>query len=171
MKDFIRTVWEGSPPTVDPLDCCFAVHVVEKAYEFGKQQASIRSGVRSILPDRGPIQYKGSVQHGRHPALSAESGRTGLRARGAAEFKGFTKNLLFVFTDTNEDWLICFADGQATSPAKETLDKPDITVTTTTEILAGVMDKKLNPMTAYMQRKIQTKAAMEDLMKLQKLML
>jgi putative sterol carrier protein len=85
--------------------------------------------------------------------------------------KGFTKNLLFKFTDTNEDWLIRFVDGQATSPVKETLDKPDITVTTTTEILAGVMDKKLNPMTAYMQRKIQTKAAMEDLMKLQKLML
>jgi predicted dehydrogenase len=33
VKDFIRTVWEGSPPTVDPLDCCYAVHVVEKAYE------------------------------------------------------------------------------------------------------------------------------------------
>lgn len=88
-----------------------------------------------------------------------------------ASLKGFTKNMLFKFTDTNEDWLVRFVEGQEPSLARETLDKPDITVTTTTEILAGVMDKKINPMTAYMQRKIQTKGSMEDLLKLQKLML
>jgi putative sterol carrier protein len=85
--------------------------------------------------------------------------------------KGFTKTLLFKFTDTSEDWLVRFIDGKEASFSKETLDKPDITVTTTSDILAGVMDKKINGMTAYMQRKIQTKGSMEDLMKLQKLML
>jgi putative sterol carrier protein len=88
-----------------------------------------------------------------------------------ASLKSFTKNMLFKFTDTNEDWVIRFVEGPAATLAKETLEKPDITVITTTEILASVMDKKLNPMTAYMQRKIQAKGAMEDLMKLQKLML
>jgi putative sterol carrier protein len=88
-----------------------------------------------------------------------------------ASLKGFSKTLLFKFSDTNEDWLVRFVEGREATLARETLDKPDITVTTTTDVLAGVMDKKLNPMTAYMQRKIQTKGAMEDLMKLQKLML
>jgi putative sterol carrier protein len=41
----------------------------------------------------------------------------------------------------------------------------------TSDVLAGIMDKKINGTTAYMQRKIQVKGAMEDLMKLQKIMM
>jgi putative sterol carrier protein len=85
--------------------------------------------------------------------------------------KGFTKTLLFKFTDSDQDWLVRFVDGREGSYARETTDQPDITVITSSEILAGVMDKKINGMTAYMQRKIQTKGAMEDLIKLQKLIL
>lgn len=85
--------------------------------------------------------------------------------------KGFTKALLFRFTDTNEDWLIRAVDGKEATLTKETLANPDVTVTTTTEVLAGVMDRKVNAMTAYMQRKIQTKGAMEDLVRMQKLLL
>lgn len=85
--------------------------------------------------------------------------------------KGFTKTLLFQFTDTKEDWLIKTVDGKEATISKETLDKADITIITSSDILAGIMDKKINGMTAYMQRKIQTKGPMEDLMKLQKLML
>jgi UDP-N-acetyl-2-amino-2-deoxyglucuronate dehydrogenase len=33
IKDFVHSVVEGRPPTVDPLDCCYAVKVIEKAYE------------------------------------------------------------------------------------------------------------------------------------------
>jgi predicted dehydrogenase len=33
VKDFVRTVIENVPPTVDPLDCCYAIRVIEKAYE------------------------------------------------------------------------------------------------------------------------------------------
>lgn len=85
--------------------------------------------------------------------------------------KGFTRALLFRFTDTKEDWLIRAVDGKEATLAKETLANPDVTVTTTTEVLAGVMDRKINGVTAYMQRKIQTKGPMEDLIKMQKLML
>jgi len=85
--------------------------------------------------------------------------------------KGFTRVLLFRFTDTKEDWLIRSVDGKEATLVKETLANPDVTITTTTEVLAGVMDRKINGMTAYMQRKIQTKGPMEDLMKMQKLML
>jgi UDP-N-acetyl-2-amino-2-deoxyglucuronate dehydrogenase len=36
VKDFIRTVVENRPPTVDPLDCCYAVKVIEKAYNSAR---------------------------------------------------------------------------------------------------------------------------------------
>lgn len=88
-----------------------------------------------------------------------------------AALKGFTKTLQFKFTDTNESWLIRALDGKEATLAQEAVEKPDILVTVATDILAGVMDKKINGTTAYMQRKIQVKGAMEDLMKLQKLML
>lgn len=88
-----------------------------------------------------------------------------------ATLKGFTKTLQFKFTDTNEAWLIRAVDGTSATLTQEAVEKPDILVTMTTDILAGVMDKKINGTTAYMQRKIQVKGAMEDLMKLQKLML
>ncbi len=88
-----------------------------------------------------------------------------------ASLKGFTKTLQFKFTDTNEIWLIRAVDGKEASLAKETLETPDILVTLATDILAGIMDKKINGTTAYMQRKIQVKGKMEDLMKLQKIMM
>jgi putative sterol carrier protein len=88
-----------------------------------------------------------------------------------ASLKGFTKTLQFKFTDTKEDWLIKAVDGKDATLTQEALEKPDVLVTMTTDILAGIMDKKINGTTAYMTRKIQVKGAMEDLMKLQKIML
>jgi putative sterol carrier protein len=88
-----------------------------------------------------------------------------------SSLKGFTRALLFKFTDTNEEWLIRAVDGKEATLVKETITNPDVTITTTTEVLAGVMDRKINGMTAYMQRKIQTKGPMDDLIKMQKLML
>jgi len=88
-----------------------------------------------------------------------------------ASLKGFTKNLQFKFTDTKEDWLIKAVNGKSATLTQETLEKPDILVTMTSDVLAGIMDKKINGTTAYMQRKIQVKGAMEDLMKLQKIMM
>jgi putative sterol carrier protein len=88
-----------------------------------------------------------------------------------ASLKGFSKTLQFKFTDTNDSWLIRAMNGTSATLSQESVEKPDIIVTITTDVLAGIMDKKINGTTAYMQRKIQVKGAMEDLMKLQKLML
>ena len=85
--------------------------------------------------------------------------------------KGFTKTLQFKFTDTSENWLIKTVDGKEAAVTQEAVEKPDILVTMTTEMLAGIMDKKVNATAAFMQRKIQVKGAMEDLMKLQKIMM
>ena len=68
--------------------------------------------------------------------------------------KGFTRVLLFKFTDTNEDWLIRSVDGREASLEKGTQANPDITITTTTDVLAGVMDHKINGMTAYITNQL-----------------
>ena len=85
--------------------------------------------------------------------------------------KGFTRTMLFRFTDTKEDWLIKTVDGKEATLVKDSHNNPDLTVTTTVDVLTGVMDRRINGMAAYMQRKIQIKGSMEDLMKLQKLLL
>jgi len=88
-----------------------------------------------------------------------------------ASLKGFTRTLQFKFPDTTENWLIKTVDGKEAVLTQEAVEKPDILVTISTDILAGIMDKKVNGTTAFMQRKIQVKGAMEDLMKLQKIMM
>jgi putative sterol carrier protein len=88
-----------------------------------------------------------------------------------AALKGFTKTLQFKFPDTNESWVLRSVEGTSATLTQEAVEKPDILVTMATDILTGIMDKKINGTTAYMQRKIQIKGAMEDLMKLQKLMM
>lgn len=88
-----------------------------------------------------------------------------------ASLKGFTRSLQFKFTDTGENWLIKTEDGRAAALTLEAVEKPDILVTITTDILAGIMDRKVNGTAAFMQRKIQVKGAMEDLLKLQKILM
>ena len=61
-------------------------------------------------------------------------------------------------------------EGNATLEEKS-LEKPDMKTIANTDVLAGIMDKKINPMTAFMTRKIKAQGSQEDLMKLQKLML
>ena len=36
VKDFVQSLFEGRSPQVDPLDCCYAVKVIEKAYESAR---------------------------------------------------------------------------------------------------------------------------------------
>ncbi len=88
-----------------------------------------------------------------------------------SSLKGFNRTLLFRFTDTSEDWVIKTVDGKEVSLVKGSNATPDVTIITTTEVLSGVMDHKINPLGAYMQRKIQTIGSMDDLVKMQKLIL
>lgn len=41
VKDFVRCVAAGRPPVVDPLDCCYAIHVIEKAYESARNESRL----------------------------------------------------------------------------------------------------------------------------------
>jgi putative sterol carrier protein len=87
-----------------------------------------------------------------------------------ASFQDFTKTLLFDFPDTKQSYVLTVVNGNATIEEKS-IANPDIKVTSNTDVLAGIMDKKVNPITAYMTRKIKAQGAQEDLMRLQKLML
>jgi putative sterol carrier protein len=84
---------------------------------------------------------------------------------------GFTKSLVFRFPDLNEEWVLHTVDGREASLSREACPSPDVTTTMTSEVFAGIMDKKINPMAAYLQRKIRIKGPMEDILKMQKLML
>jgi predicted lipid carrier protein YhbT len=84
--------------------------------------------------------------------------------------KGFTKTILFTFSDTGESWLIKVNDGKEAALSRELIEQPDIRVTSSTEILAGILDGKINAVTSYLQRRIQVKGAMEDLLRMQKIM-
>ncbi len=86
------------------------------------------------------------------------------------KFKDLVKKIQFDFTDTKEQYLLTIENGTATL-SKENVNVPDVYVSTTTEILAGIMDKKINPVVAYSTRKIKVKGSMEDLLKLQKLLM
>ena len=41
VKDFVRTLAENASPTVDPLDCCYALRVIEKAYESARNDGQL----------------------------------------------------------------------------------------------------------------------------------
>ncbi len=86
-------------------------------------------------------------------------------------FKGFTKKIMFDFTDTKEQYVISVEDGKTATLDKAAAGNADVVVTTTTDILAGIMNKTVNPVTSYVMRRLKVKGSMEDLMKLQKLML
>jgi putative sterol carrier protein len=85
-------------------------------------------------------------------------------------FKNYSKTLQFEFPDTHQTFVLTIVEGDATLEEK-TIAHPDMKVTTNTDVLAGIMDKKINPITAYMTRKIKAQGEQEDLLKLQKLML
>ena len=171
-QGFRPTVVEDRPPTVDPLDCCYAVKVIEKAYESARNGTNVGSSMTCSYPKEDPLRDR---QERRNPMIDIKPYLQKMVDRFAnpgvqAALKGFTKTLQFKFTDTNESWLIRATNGTSATLARKLLRSRKSSVTITTDILAGIMDKKINGTTAYMQRKIQVKGAMEDLMKLQKLM-
>jgi putative sterol carrier protein len=84
-------------------------------------------------------------------------------------FKAFNKTLLFEFPDTQQIFALIVSEGKAVLHEKAA-ENPDVRVTINTDILAGIMDRKVNPITAYMTRKIKVQGAQDDLLKLQKLL-
>ena len=87
-----------------------------------------------------------------------------------AAFRGFTKTMQFTFPDLERDFTLSIAkDGSATL-AEQTVSQPDVKVTTNSDTLAGIVDHTVNPIQAYITRKLKVSGQMEDLLRLQKLL-
>ena len=85
-------------------------------------------------------------------------------------FQGFARSLQFMFPDLQRNLVLRIAqDGNATL-TEETVPQPDIKVTTSSDVLAGILDRTINPELAFITRKIKVSGSMEDLLKLQKLL-
>jgi putative sterol carrier protein len=85
-------------------------------------------------------------------------------------FRGFTKTMQFTFPDLRRDFTVSIAqDGMATL-TEQTVPQPDVQVITSSDTLAGIIDGKINPIQAYITRKLKVTGQMEDLLKLQQLL-
>jgi len=85
-------------------------------------------------------------------------------------FRGFHKTLLFTFPDLQRDYVLTInADGSA-QLAEQNLTQADIKITATSDLLRGIIDRHINPINAYITRRLKVKGNMEDLLRLQKLL-
>ena len=87
-----------------------------------------------------------------------------------AAFQGFARTIQFNFKDLKRDFVLDIAQDGSAALKEETLPSPDVTVTTSSDTLVGILDRKTNPELAFLTRKIKVSGKMEDLLKLQKLL-
>jgi putative sterol carrier protein len=85
-------------------------------------------------------------------------------------FANFSKNMQFTFPDLNTTYLIKVNNGVVQSLSEGSIPAPDINVTIDSDTLIGIMNKTINPMTAYQTGKLKAKGNLTDLLKLQKLL-
>ena len=86
-----------------------------------------------------------------------------------AQFVGFEKTLQFNFIDEPFHILMEFKDG--TCELKEgSVENPDITITTKTDIISGITSKQIDPMKAFVTRKLKASGDMKSMLKVQLLM-
>jgi putative sterol carrier protein len=87
-----------------------------------------------------------------------------------ASLQGKEKTLQFVFTDLQRNFTL-HVEKEGNMAIEEQSDpKPDVTVTTTSDILADLIDGKMNPLHAFFTRKLKIGGNMEDILLLQKLL-
>jgi putative sterol carrier protein len=87
-----------------------------------------------------------------------------------ANLHGLAKILQFIFTDLQQNYILSVDEQGGMTIMEQTIPKPDITVTTTSDILADLIDGKMNPLNAYITRKLKISGKMEDILLLQKLL-
>lgn len=87
-----------------------------------------------------------------------------------ATFRGFTKTMQFTFSDLQRDFTLSIAEDGSATLTEQTVPRPDVKVTTSSDILAGIIERTVNPIQAYITRKLKVTGQMEDLLRLQKLL-
>lgn len=92
-----------------------------------------------------------------------------LNAQGEPVFPGWSKQIAYCFSDTNECWVIDVVDGRPLPLTLKEADSPDVRFTMTTDTLVGLMDGRINGMRAFTSGQVKVKASMADIRKLQTL--
>ena len=87
-----------------------------------------------------------------------------------ATFQGFDRTIQFHFSDLRRNFALHIAQDGSATLTEETLAAPDVQVTTSSDTLAGILDRKVNPELAFLTLKLKATGKMEDLLKLQKLL-
>ena len=87
------------------------------------------------------------------------------------KMKGFTKTIQFAFTDLGKTYVLSVQDGKTATVEEKKLEKPDIQISWSSDTFAGIQDKTVNATTAFMSGKLKVKGSMDDMMKLQKVMM
>jgi putative sterol carrier protein len=93
-----------------------------------------------------------------------------LDPRVVKDYKGWSDRvMLYHFTDTDEYYHIRFQDGVPLPAAKGRVEKADVFYEMSTATFRAMSRKELSGLKAYAQGKVKVRAAMPDLLKLQKL--
>ena len=87
------------------------------------------------------------------------------------KYKGFTRTLSFEFPDLKESYVLTITDGKDPVLEKKTIPNPNISIVWSSDVFVGIQEKKVNPTSAYMTGKLKVKGSMDDLMKLQSIMM
>ncbi len=87
-----------------------------------------------------------------------------------AEFRGFNKTLQFIFPDLQRNFTLSISEDGSATLAEQTVPQADVKVTTSSDILAGILDRTVNPTNAFITRKLKVSGKMDDLLKLQRVL-
>ncbi len=85
------------------------------------------------------------------------------------KFAGFEKTLQFNFLDQEFNIRMVFAQ-QACTLVEGATENPDIVITTSSDTIMGITQKKIKPIAAFMTGKLKAKGNMMDMLKIQLLM-
>ena len=85
------------------------------------------------------------------------------------KFAGFNKTLQFDFTDQEFKMRMVFID-QTCELKEGGVDNPDIVITTASDVIMGITEKKVKPLLAFMTGKLKAKGNKLDMLKIQLLM-
>ena len=85
------------------------------------------------------------------------------------QFERFEKTLQFNFSDEPYHILMGFKDGNC-ELKEESVENPDITITTKTDIIMGITNQQIDPMKAFVTRKLKASGDMKSMLKVQLLM-
>ena len=87
-----------------------------------------------------------------------------------AALQDFKKTMQFIFPDLQRNFTLSIADDGSAVLTEQTVPHADITVTTSSDTMVGIMNNTIHPFQAYITHKLKVDGDMQDLLRLQKLL-